>query len=141
MDCIRPSRSIPIKEESTLVDIASNFKRELSKLAYLRAKFAHLDPKTTHFFISNTQNNLATIVFDPSGFSQFAFTGDGHEELHEELNRYFGEPTQMTTVTTAGRSNDSIGKLVSVRLLDSDESEWVGNDIAWNTLLREVCGR
>jgi len=124
MDCIRPSRSIPIKKESTLVDIASNFKRELSKLAYLRAKFA--------------QNNLATIVFDPSGFSQFAFTGDGLEELHEELNHYFGEPTQMTTVTTAGRSNDSIGKLVSVRLLDSDDSEWVGNDIAWNTLLREV---
>ena len=130
-------QTIPEPARPPCVDIDTSFDRELSKLAYLRHKFLSLDPATTLFFISNTQNNLDTAVFKTFEEEQYYFTEDVLQALIDSLNRFFRVPIKLHCVTRSDRATQSLLNRDCVSVIDSDRSEWFGDDIAWDGIIKQ----
>ncbi len=112
--------------------------RELKKLEHQRAEFRNLNPKTTQFFISNTQNNLAMDVFSSDEISLFHFTNESILELYQSLNTYFNAPIQLHVITTEERSDLNSINQVEVLILPKERSEWKGCDDSWNNMLNSL---
>lgn len=129
--------TIPEPGQPSYVNIEINFDRELSKLAYLRYKFRSLNPATTLFFISNTQNNLDTAVFKDYEKDRYYFTEDILQTLVDSLNCFFRAPIKLLCVTRSDRAAKSLLNKDCVSVIDSDQSEWFGDNTVWDEIIKQ----
>ena len=125
-------------ETGRSLNIQITARRELEKLKYQRDQFQNLNPASTLFVISNTQNNLATDVFKPNEGHLFHFNDNTIEELKDNLDKYFNTTIKLHVVTRKDRSTFSRVDQFQVHFLPAEQSEWKGCDADWDTLLNKL---
>jgi len=129
-------------KESRRVNINETFEQEIIRWRYLRDRFSNLDPTQTVFVISNTQNNLASEVFDETQIDQYHFTASVLGDLKHSLARYFSTTINnihLQVLTRKARfrglnDNDSGNgpDNHSVNFLPVDHNEWKGSNQSWD---------
>ena len=120
--------------ENLRVSIDETFERELTRWRYLRDRFSALDPAQTVFVISNTQNNLATEVFDQSELDHYHFTAPLLDELTQSLAMYFDTTTNNIQLEVLTRNERAAGLVDHefVTFLPLDHNEWKGSNNSWD---------
>lgn len=122
------------RNQNRQLNIDETIDKEIKRWSHLRTRFSELDPQKTIFVVSNTQNNLATEVYDESEYDQLKFTIDIIEELEHSLARYFGTSLDSIQLEVVTRKNRSSG--LQDRNLTSffpvDQNEWKGSKESWN---------
>ena len=129
--------TIPEQDQSSYVDMDLCFDRERSKFAYLRDKFSSINPETTLFFILNTQSNLDTTVFKAFEEDRYHFTEDNLQSLADSFTYFFKVPIKLYCVTRSDRATESLLNKDGVSIIDSDQSEWFGDDNAWDEIIKQ----
>jgi len=119
------------------LDIEKTFDRELSKLIYQREKFLALDPLKTLFFISNTQKSLDGTIYTTGEEHLYHFTETSLHTLHDSLSRFYGVSVKLHCVTRSDRATPGLLTQDSTSVIDSDQSENIGDSIAWNRIIRK----
>ena len=123
------------KDEMRLLEIPDNEDRELEKLEYQRNRFSALNPMTTLFVWSNSQNNLFPDVFRQDEAKHYRLTDARIERIEESLDQYFGNECRVLFVTRDDRCDPSALSRANVFVLPEEQSEWKGADQDWNRIL------
>lgn len=122
------------------ININQTFERELARWRHLKNRFSALNPEQTVFVISNTQNNLATDVFNEDQRDNYIFSADGLDRLQASLARYFKTGTdniRLQVLTLPERSCD-LSDRTNVRFFPADTNEWKGSKQSWDRWWRTV---
>lgn len=120
------------------LDIEATFARELEKFHYQRAKFLETDVSNTWFVLGNAQNNLAGEVYGPDEADEYTFDIDKIDALQGALDRFFGRPCHLIVVARSDRFAGNAGKGSRIRLISPEDSEWKGDDAAWDRALSDL---
>ena len=113
------------------LNIPLTVKREQAKFAYQTGVFRALDPRRTLFVTANTQNNLLGEVYSEPEAHRIPFRAADIDRLQASLDRFFGEPVRMLTITYPDRSEPALHGRPDVAVLEPDASEWEGDTQAW----------
>ncbi|MGN6585199.1 MAG: hypothetical protein ACTHJV_16000 [Rhizobiaceae bacterium] len=97
------------------------------------------------FIVSNTQNNLPSVLgCDYEKGGGFTFTQGNTRALKRSAENALGRPCEMVFVTYSGRSAPTFESVrsegITVARIQQDESEWKGDDAAWQALFRRYFG-
>ncbi len=117
------------------LDIAATSQREIEKLKYQRQQFSEIIPKSTHFFISNTQNNLSNAVFEADEKDDYFFDIDKIDRLQRVLDEYFSSACRLTVLTREDRCELELAQRENVIYLAREPSEWKGSPSEWQPVL------
>jgi len=122
------------------VDIHATFEQELKRWQHLRDRFAALNPSQTIFVISNTQNNLATEVFDDSEHDKYHFTNTGLDALTQSLAQFFStqECKIHLQIVTRKERSEELSNEKKVSYLPLDQNEWKGSKNSWNNWWQQL---
>lgn len=125
-------------EGAPYLDIAGTMQREYSKLAHQRRMFETLDPQSTVFVTSNTQNNLEDEVYRPDEADRFFFTDKHFDQLKDALSRYFQSEVDLKLISRPDRISNPLTNHPDVRLLEPEPSQWKGSDENWDKALKSL---
>jgi hypothetical protein len=125
--------TLPAKPGRRL-DIDGTFATMRLKFELQRKKFREVDPSSTMFVFSNSQNNLATEVYR-SGHPALQIGKDAVDAMEEALGRYFGRKCRTLLVTNRNRASADALEDARVAVITPDHSEWKGDRAGWKTAL------
>ena len=121
---------------NNIVDIDEHFEFAQQKFDYLREKFSKLRHyKRLVCILSNTQGNLPQ-VHDETGELDFIFDDAKIQRLKTALENYLSRNVEILVVTNKDRFEGSAGKGYEIEFMDNDETEWKGDDNAWENCLK-----
>jgi len=96
------------------------------------------------FVVSNTQNNLMSVLGEDYRKGGFTFTPENTRAVKQSAEDALGKPCEMLVVTYAERSVPALESAADERIevvrIEPDASEWKGNDAAWRALLQGYFG-
>ena len=118
-----------------VLDIEATFEREREKLAYQRGVFSRLDPSSTLFVLSNSQNNLSGDVFTPDETNRYHLTSPLQHQVTGSLCRFFGADINLAWITRADRCTESVARAPNTILIGPEGSQWKGCDEDWRAAL------
>lgn len=124
--------------ETPYLDFANTVERERSKLAYQRQQFRVIDPSTTRFVFSNTQNNLSNEVFLANETDRFFLSADKYDRLRAALSQYFQTVVNLCVISRHDRIDDALLVKPFVQLLGDEPSQWKGSDTDWDKALKKL---
>ncbi len=125
--------------EDNKADIDRYFAQDMSRFSYLRQKFLKLrERRRVVFVISNSQNNLDQVAVE-TGLERIAFDNAELDRLQKAVDGFFGRSLEYLVVTHTGRHR-GISR-PDLRILEADESEWIGDKRQWRSVFREYLSR
>ncbi len=127
-----------VKDGARYIDIDKTFDNQLSKVKYQRRCFKSLDPLSTVFFWSNTQNNLTPVVFQEGEEKLFHLNKTAVSSIGQSMERFFDSPIALEFVSREDRANTISLENSNIRFLARDRSRWKGDYVAWDRNLKET---
>jgi len=126
--------------ETRKLDIPRTAQREAEKLNHQRAQFLALNPADTIFIVSNVQNNLEGAVFATEDEGKYIFDAPRMERLKAALDATFASDTRLVVITRADRWTGPRSQLCEIVEITPGDSEWKGEDTAWDIALDRILG-
>jgi hypothetical protein len=128
-----------------VIDIEATFGPTRDKYARFFNSFDDLrNRERIVFVISNTQNNLVSVLGDDYQKGSFAFTPGNMRAVKQSAETALGRPCEMLVVTYGERSvptlENSADERMTVARIEPDDSEWKGDDAAWRVLFQRYFG-
>ncbi|TAM95935.1 MAG: hypothetical protein EPN45_21960 [Rhizobiaceae bacterium] len=96
------------------------------------------------FVVSNTQNNLVSVLGDDYQKGCFTFTPENTRAVKQSAEVALGKPCELLVVTYDERSVPALESLPEERMtiarIRPDDSEWKGDDATWSALFQRYFG-
>jgi hypothetical protein len=96
------------------------------------------------FVVSNTQNNLVSVLGGDYQKGGFTFTPENTRAVKQSAEDALGKPCELLVVTYDERSVPALESLPEERMtvarIRPDDSEWKGDDATWSALFQRYFG-